>query len=172
MIILLGPDNTGKSTLAKQLINESGNVLNSIHCTQHTEFEEYYNWLAVPSTLGVTVFDRWFFCDIPYAKIVRKEETSKYSYQEIHILNALTKLYKPLIILCTNQAPNFDDREQLSTSEQHYDLLQDYKRVLTVLQQPYTVFDWEYSQLSTFDLLERHMNERPSWPTTAMNTPV
>lgn len=171
MIILVGPDNTGKSTLAKQLV-ESDSVATSIHCTQHTGFSEYYSWLSNPTLLNLTVFDRWFFCDIPYAKVVREEEKSKYSYQEIHILNTLTKMYKPLIILCTNQTTNFNDREQLSTIDQHDALLLEYKRMLTVLQQPYTVFDWENPQLSTFEMCDRHLNEKASWLKIPSNTPV
>ncbi len=172
MIILLGPDNTGKSTLAKQL-KESGNGLMSLHCNTDTGFDNYYSWLSNPQDLiNRTVFDRWFFCDIPYAKIVRGEKKSKYTYQQIHILNTLTKMFKPLIILCTNQADNFDEREQLSTSDQHDALLLDYKRMLCVLQQPYTVYDWKNPQVTIDEIVARHTAELPLWVTKAMDTPV
>jgi len=170
MIILLGPDNTGKSTLAAQL-KQKGLV--SLHCNQHTGFDNYYSWLSNPQDLlNRTVFDRWFFCDIPYAKVVREEVRSKYTYQQIHILNTLTKMYKPLIILCTKQAPNFADREQLSIVEQHESLLLEYKRMLVILQQPYTVYDWENPQLSLDEIVERHTAELPLWTTKLMDTPV
>ena len=81
MIILLGPDNTGKTTLAQQLVDASPagpTGIDSIHCNTKTEFDDYYSWLAAPISLSLTVFDRWFFCDIPYAKVVRGEAQSKF----------------------------------------------------------------------------------------------
>ena len=84
----------------------------------------------------------------------------------------LTELYKPLIFLCTHQADNFAEREQLSTQDQHDELLQEYKRMLTVLQQPYIIYDWESPRLGIFEILERHVTEMPSWLTISNNTPV
>tara|TARA_R110000824_G_scaffold34002_1_gene108581 strand:+ start:748 stop:1263 length:516 start_codon:yes stop_codon:yes gene_type:complete len=171
MIILLGPDNTGKSTLASELNSSSGSKIQ--HCNTDTVYSEYIAMLSDPIVQD-TVFDRWFFCDIPYATVVRKEQQSKFSYQEVQIMNKFTSMYKPLILLCTNQAENFTEREQLSTQDQHAALLLDYRRVLCILQQPYTVYDWEKPFATPEKLLDMSANQpyKPGWLTYNENTPV
>ena len=171
MIILLGPDNTGKSTLAKALNDFSGSKTH--HCNTDTVYSDYIDMLSDPSVQD-TVFDRWFFCDIPYATVVRKEEQSKFTYQQVQIMNRLTSIYKPLILLCTNQSENFTEREQLSTQDQHSELLLEYRRVLCILQQPYTVYDWESPFASPEALLDMSANPpyKPGWVNFNENTPV
>jgi hypothetical protein len=170
MIILLGPDNTGKSTLASELNSSSGSKIH--HCNTDTIYSEYIAMLSDPIVQD-TVFDRWFFCDIPYATVVRKEQQSKFSYQEVQIMNKFTSMYKPLILLCTNQAENFTEREQLSTQDQHAALLLDYRRVLCILQQPYTVYDWENPFATPEKLLDMAANSyKPGWLTYNEDTPV
>ena len=171
MIILLGPDNTGKSTLASELNSSSGSKIH--HCNTDTVYSEYIAMLSDPIVQD-TVFDRWFFCDIPYATVVRKEQQSKFSYQEVQIMNKFTSMYKPLILLCTNQAENFTEREQLSTQDQHVALLLDYRRILCILQQPYTVYDWEKPFATPEKLFDMSANQpyKPGWLTYNENTPV
>lgn len=170
MIILLGPDNTGKSTLAKQLQKLGSKIL---HCNTTTVYADYMDILSYPSSHQM-VFDRWFFCDIPYATVVRGETHSKFTYQQIQIMNRLTTMYKPLILLCTNQASNFEEREQLSTQDQHDALLLEYRRVLVMLNQPYTVYDWEKPFFSSpeelFELVEKRYT--PNWLTKSEDTLV
>lgn len=171
MIILLGPDNTGKTTLAKQLVQAS-KEFSSYHCSTKTEFYDYWDFLAHSLSLNTTIFDRWFFCDLPYAKVVRQEERSKFTYQQIHLLNTLTRQYKPLILLCTKQAKNFDAREQLATKEQHNELLFEYKRVLGVLQHPYIMYNWENPMINLEEILALHKNTRPTWLIKMSNSAV
>ena len=89
-------------------------------------------------------------------------------------MNRLTSIYKPLILLCTNQSENFTEREQLSTQDQHSELLLEYRRVLCILQQPYTVYDWASPFASPEALLDMSANPpyKPGWLNYNENTPV
>lgn len=94
MIILLGPDASGKTTLAHKL------GLPYYHFDKDSRYEDYLKPLCI---LGMTdaVLDRHIICEYPYSNIMhRKPAFTMKQWQNVILL---TLIQNPLIILCTHK---------------------------------------------------------------------
>ena len=99
MIIILGPDHSGKSTLARKL-RISG--YKTYHFVKDSNYEDY----IVPLTnldLYDAVLDRHAICEYPYAQVMNRK--FKFTMKEFHNIMLLTLIQNPLVILCTNKPP-------------------------------------------------------------------
>jgi len=163
MIILLGPDHSGKSTFAKSLQNYGYGLF---HPNQYTEYEDYINFLTgiVPASSTSFVCDRFWFCELPYSRVVRQTE-HRFSLKQFHNLLWLTLAYSPIVILFTKKGPNYLSREQLSTEEQFEPLLTYYRGALSKIGIEYLEYDWENPSFDLSDIVMQEAEEsrKNSW---------
>ena len=94
MIILLGPDGSGKTTLAKKL------GLPYYHFNQDSKYEDYLRPLAKLQLMNA-VLDRHMLCEYSYS--ITMGRPFAYSLKSWHNVILLTLAQNPLIILCTNK---------------------------------------------------------------------
>lgn len=98
MIILLGPDESGKTTLAKSLSEYSHTPY--MHFTKDSTYKDYIDPLTNLDML-YAVLDRHAICEYPYSICMNRD--FKFSPKEWHNIILLTLAYNPLIILCTHK---------------------------------------------------------------------
>ena len=98
MIILLGPDGTGKTTLAHKL--ETLGALTYYHFTKDSGYKDYVELLCKLEMTNA-VLDRHALCEYAYAGAMRRP--FKFKLKEWHNLITMTLIQKPLIILCTHK---------------------------------------------------------------------
>jgi hypothetical protein len=116
MIILLGPDHSGKTTLWSELLAEGLNVW---HAVRETDYDDYMVRLSGeksrPIPLGQNPFiagellqkdthyalDRWFYCEPVYSSVVRGETNLKWSLKQFHNLHWATIAHNPVVVLMT-----------------------------------------------------------------------
>ncbi len=98
MLILLGPDGTGKTTLALQLKSKFG--MEYKHYTQHHYYNDYISDL-VSLKLRNCVLDRYAFCDVPYSKVMQR--AFLFTPKQFHNLTSMMLIQNPAIILCTHK---------------------------------------------------------------------
>lgn len=153
MIILLGPDHSGKTTFASTLQDWGYNLF---HPDQYTEYEDYISFLTgvVPSSSTPFICDRFWFCELPYSKIVRKSE-HRFSLKQFHNLLWLTLSYRPIVILFTRKGPDYASREQLSTEEQFDPLLAYYRGALDKIGIEYIEYDWQNPSVDLAEIATR-----------------
>lgn len=96
MIIIIGPDGTGKTTLAKEL------GLPYYHFVQASSYTDYLEPLC-KLELFDAVLDRHAICEYPYATVLQRK--FKFTVKEWHNIMLLTLIQNPLIILCTHKPP-------------------------------------------------------------------
>lgn len=94
MIIIEGPDHTGKSTLAKKLL-ELNTSLSYYHFTQHSKYTDYIEDLASLKMLSA-VLDRHIISEIPYSEVMNRK--AQYSVKEYHNVIMMSLALNPLII--------------------------------------------------------------------------
>jgi len=98
MIIIEGPDHTGKTKLAKGLSEQF--FIPYSHFTKDSTYKDYLTPLCNLS-LRYGVTDRWVFSEHPYSTIM--ERKFAFSIKEWHNLILLTLAHNPLTILCTHK---------------------------------------------------------------------
>lgn len=103
MIIIEGPDHTGKTRLAKKLSEQF--FLPYYHFTKDSTYKDYLAPLCNLS-LRCAVVDRWAFSEHPYSAVM--ERKFAFSIKDWHNLVLLTLAHNPLIILCTHKPPPED----------------------------------------------------------------
>ena len=94
MIILLGPDHSGKTTLAKKL------GLPYYHFTKESTYEDYLKPLCDLSLFGA-VLDRHIICEYPYSLTMKRNFA--YTMKQWHNIILLTLAHNPLFVLCTHK---------------------------------------------------------------------
>jgi hypothetical protein len=97
MIILEGPDGTGKSTIAHQLESMG---MKYFHFTQHSEYKDYIEDLC---NLGYTnaVLDRHAISEYPYASVMHRQ--FRFTMKQWHNIITMTLIQNPIIVLCTHK---------------------------------------------------------------------
>lgn len=149
MIIVLGPDGSGKTTLAQKL------GLPYYHFTKDSKYEEYLKPLC---TLEMTnaVLDRHIICEYPYHQVMKRGIA--YTMKQWHNVILLTLIQNPLVILCTHKPPqNRYSKEQYLPYDQWDRCLALYRLFLDTHQIRYTEYD--YSGPITIEAL-RLMHEK------------
>ena len=107
MIILLGPDESGKTTLAKKL---EARGLKYYHFTQDSGYTDYLPSLCKLEFTNA-VLDRHAICEYPYSICMNRQ--FKFTLKHWHNLLTMTLIQNPLIILCTHKpAPAEYKRDQ------------------------------------------------------------
>lgn len=97
MIILIGPDGTGKTTLAKEL---EGRGLEYYHFIKDSNYKDYIGPLCKLEMTNA-VLDRHAICEYPYSICMNRQ--FKFNIKEWHNILLLTLVQNPLIILCTHK---------------------------------------------------------------------
>ncbi len=134
MIILLGPDGAGKTTLADKL------GLVKYH---HTRDSDYMDYLRPLCKLELTdaVLDRAFFCEFPYSVCMNRP--FKFTQKQWHNMITMTLIQKPLIILCTRKPFKYEyKREQYLPYELWDECLQLYRSFLSTHHIAYIEYDY------------------------------
>ncbi len=137
MIIILGPDHAGKSTLAKKL-GEMG--YKTYHHVKETNYEDYITPLANLDYLDA-VLDRHAICEYPYAEVMGRK--FKFTMKQFHNIMFLTLAQNPLIILATHKPPPAQyDIHQYMPYEKWDECLGLYKEFLTTHAIGYLEYDY------------------------------
>ena len=152
MIILLGPDHTGKTTLANKLEKEAGFIL--CHHSYSSKYEDYLKELEYP-TSQYTIHDRFIFCEMPYAAVLNRE--FQYTDKQWHNIVLTTLSYSPTIVLCVHKPLKEEYHDDYLSYELWEKILKGYKDYLTLDSIPYVTYDYhddiEYTDDFTSSLL-------------------
>ena len=130
MIILEGPDNTGKTTLARQLRDEHGYSL--FKQDQHSTYEETIDVLAGDPALALSkvVFDRMTcFSEQVYAPVVRTDN-GRFDRKQMHNMLLQLMSLRPILVHCYNVANDFDSRPQYPSSVQNGRIAMAYEQLV------------------------------------------
>jgi len=98
MIIVIGPDGSGKTTLAKELSKKYS--LPYFHYTKDSTYDEYIrdscalNWKNA-------VLDRHAICELPYSEVMGRE--FRFTMKEWHNILLITLIQNPVIVLCVHK---------------------------------------------------------------------
>ena len=143
MIILVGPDGTGKSTLTTDLQQSY------IHYDQYTTYEQFLEPLVNQNAWDM-VFDRNCFCEIVYHKLMKRP--FRFTSKQWHNLVQLTLAYRPVIVLCTYHQPKetYPD-DQYLPHEKLEECLQLYKDFFAKENIPYIEYDFANYHLNDPD---------------------
>lgn len=176
MFILLGPDCSGKSTLASILADKL-KVGSYYRFLKTTTYEEYLEELTNLSLLD-QVCDRFIFCDLPYSVQLRYSKF-QYTDKQFHNLILSTLAQRPLIILATNIPDEDVYNTYIREEEDHEptlyrlleDILQSYVFYLSVHKIPFIRYDFKKikkakefdTYLDTLISLERNFRESINW---------
>ncbi len=159
MIIIIGPDHTGKTTLAKRL------GLPYLHFDQHSTYEDFLKPLVSLDTLGA-VLDRHAICEYPYSLVMNRE--FKFTMKQWHNLLLLTLIQNPLVILAIHKPSILEYGDDQYMPYDKWDLcLELYKLFLSTHHIPYLTYDYDTPHdISTLLELDKNNCERVSWWTT------
>lgn len=136
MIILLGPDGTGKSALAEELSSNLGMELH--HHTQHTTYQEFLEPVLDVSTHQV--FDRFIWCEYAYADTRRDDRGFRFSLKEFHNVTLLALMRNPLVVLCCHIPESYE--EDVLPKENWTRCYLKYSRFLEGHRIPYILYDY------------------------------
>lgn len=123
MIVILGPDQSGKTTLARGLKS-----LRYIHYAKDSTYEDYLKPLCDLSLLEA-VLDRFIICEYPYSII--KDRKFAFTRKQWHNIILLALAQNPLFVLCTYK-PKEDEysKQQYLSYDKWDECLELYKRFL------------------------------------------
>ena len=157
MIILIGPDGTGKSTLAKAL------ELPTYHFTKESRYEDYLEPLC-NLELTNAVLDRHIICEYPYSKVMHRDFA--FTMKQWQNIILLTLAQYPLIILCTRKPIQAHyDQEQYLPYDKWDICLKIYKSFLTSHHIKHIEYDY-LGPISTNvikTLNDKHVEEMEWW---------
>ena len=126
MIILLGPDGTGKTTLAKEFEQQG---LKMYHFTQNSNYMDYIRPLC-KLEMANAVLDRHAICEHPYSICMNRP--FKFTFKQWHNILMMTLIQHPLVILCTHKpTPAKYEKNQYLPYEKWDNCLCLYKEFLT-----------------------------------------
>lgn len=155
MIILLGCDGSGKTTLAKKLEVEG---LTYYHFTKDSSYLEQIVPLCKLDFMNAVLDRHGAFCEIPYATCMAR--TIKYNLKQLHNLLTMTLIQNPVIVLCTHKPLKLQYRIDEYLPYDRWDLcLSLYKSFLNTHHIAYTEYDYAMcSPNYPSDLIKIHNN--------------
>lgn len=156
MIIILGPDHSGKTTLAKKF------DLPYYHFDYNSEYTDYLKPLCELKFFDA-VLDRHCICEYAYSIVMDRK--FKFTMKQWHNLVLLTLMQNPIVVLCTHKPlPSEYSKDQYLPYEKWDDCLTLYKEFLDTHYIPYIEYDYSAPR-SVVDLLsvERFWREEMSW---------
>lgn len=156
MIIIIGPDGSGKTTLAKKL------DLPYHHFDMNSGYSAYIDSL-VHLDLFDAVLDRHAFCEFPYSRV--KGRKFMFSLKEWHNLILLTLIQNPLIILCTHKPLCHEyEKEQYLPYEKWDECMRLYKEFLTTHHIMHLEYDYIHPlELPVIHTIESNHKKRINW---------
>ncbi len=156
MIIILGPDHTGKTTLARALHKSYH------HFTKESSYEDYVKPL-VNLDLFDAVLDRHAICEYAYSKVMGRR--FRYSMKEWHNIISLTLIQNPLVILCTHKPLIFEYSADQYLPYDKWDLcLELYRAFLSTHHIQYIEYDYVTPiPTSTILLIEDTHKQQIDW---------
>lgn len=175
MIIILGPDGSGKTTLTNRL-SEQG--LMPLHAVKETDYDDYMRLLSGEKSRPIPlnqfpfqpgalltagthfVLDRWFYCEFPYSKILRQEPEMKWSLKQVHNMHLATMAHNPVVLLTTRKAQPYPADEHVPEG-MFTPILNGYRQWLDFFDITYIEWDYLYPPM-TIDKLVAHSLDRQS----------
>ena len=116
MIIIEGPDNSGKTCLINDLCGQFPELTRVKSPGPKANYDWWMEWLKKPpEELYRTIFDRFYFSQLVYGPLVRQQ--LELTLQEQEVLESMMWAANPLIIRCNL----IDDEERFSNREQLFD---------------------------------------------------
>lgn len=148
MIIIIGPDHTGKTTLSTKLAQEF--ELPYYHYSYKSSYEDYLIPLCNLS-LTKAVLDRWMFCEIPYSQVMGREPL--YTLKQFHNIILTTLIQRPVILFGVNKpSPEIYGKDQYMGYEKWDQCYDAYRVFLRDNNIPY--FDYDFDEgIKISDLL-------------------
>ncbi|GAI06502.1 unnamed protein product [marine sediment metagenome] len=134
MIIVLGPDSTGKTTLAQKL------GLPYYHFTKDSTYEDYLKPLCALEMTDA-VLDRHIICEYPYYQIMKRK--FGFTQKQWHNIILLTLIQNPLFVLCTHKPEQHKyEKDQYMPYDQWDRCLALYKLFLSTHRIRYVEYDY------------------------------
>lgn len=148
MIMLLGPDHTGKTVLADRLKEYGYNVY---HFTKTSGYSDYVEPM-VSLKLWNGVLDRCMVCEYPYSKVMNR--AFSFTIKQWHNLILLALSQNPVVLLCMHKPEKSEYATDQYLPFEKWDVCMEiYKQFLKNNNIPYTTYD--YSQPFSLDDLHK-----------------
>lgn len=161
MIILIGPDGTGKTVLAKRL---EACGLKYYHFTKDSSYPDYIEPLCKLEMTNA-VLDRHAICEHPYSICMNRP--FRYNLKQWHNILIMTLIQNPVIVLCTHKPLQFSYRTDQYLPYKLWDKCHAlYVEFLTTHHIPYTEYDYHTAGANYPDLLLRiqsQFNSQMGW---------
>lgn len=156
MIIVEGPDATGKTTLAKSL------NLPYFHYTKDSTYMDYLNPLVTLDAFE-GVLDRFMFSEYPYSKAMGRP--FQYIPKHWHNATLLALAMNPIIILCTHKPrPEVYQEEQYLPFKKWDICLELYRKFLAANNLYHIEYDYsENLKPSVFGMIESKFRNKARW---------
>jgi len=141
MIILLGPDYTGKTRLGMKLAKEYG--LSYFHYIRDNKYKDYVEDMCSLKWFD-SVLDRHAICEYPYSMVM--DRPFRFTLKEWHNLILTTLIQNPLVVLCTSKPPEekYPSSQYLPLSKWN-ECLDRYKEFLGTHMIRYITYDYSNS---------------------------
>jgi len=138
MVILIGPDHSGKSTLADEISKVNEGLV--VHTTYKTQYKQFLNVL-LSNTDSDLILDRCAICEYAYHKLMGRP--FKFTLREWHNLMHLMIARNPLIILSTHIPDETEyDKDQYLPYELVPSCLERYQKFLNKEKIFYVEYDY------------------------------
>ncbi len=152
MIIILGPDHTGKTTLAKRLAEARGRGY--FHYTKDSTYQDYIKDMCALNWWN-GVLDRHAMCEYSYATVM--ERPARFSMKEWHNILLTTLIQNPLIVLCVNKPTQHEySAGQYLPYSKWDECLRLYRQFLSTHQIPYMTYDYSNGGNPVIELMLNH----------------
>jgi len=159
VIIIIGPDQSGKTTLAQKFEG-----LTYFH---HTKESTYGNYLEPLCNLSMfdAALDRFIFCEYPYSAVMNRK--FQFTTKQWHNIILLALIQNPVIVLCTHKPPEYRyTKGQYMPYNQWDHCLDLYRRFFILNHINYIEYDYACAagvSPGTFEILEARYRGRARW---------